>query len=196
MSRKLHLLYIPGLGDNNPTLQRLAVTSWRLWGVRTELLRMGWGNQEPWEVKFQRLLNRVDELTAAGKQVGLVAASAGASAAILVYAARPDSIIGCVLIAGKVNRPEAIRDVYQRTSPAFVTAASRCPAVLATLGPVERRRIQSRYAAIDMVVHTADSHIPGAHNRRLLSIGHPTTIASQLVFGAPFFVHFLKKLAR
>ena len=55
---------------------------WPKYGVEAELFQMNWGDKEPWAPKFERLLLRIDELLSAGKDVALVGASAGASAAI------------------------------------------------------------------------------------------------------------------
>ena len=82
MKKPLHLIYITGLGDHRVGGQRGAVASWRLWGVESELFQVNWGDKELWEPKFKRLLDRIDSLVADDKRVGLVAVSAGATAAI------------------------------------------------------------------------------------------------------------------
>src|SRR4051794_28655235 len=99
----LHLIFIPGLGDDNVRWQQKAVNTWRLWGVDAEIFQMHWADKVPWESKFERLLKRIDGLAAQNKRVALVGASAGASAVINAFAARKDRLAGCVLIAGKVN---------------------------------------------------------------------------------------------
>lgn len=193
MKKPLHLIYIPGLGDSNPTNQRRAVATWRWWGVQAELFHMNWADKEPWEPKFTRLLDRIDALDQAGEAIGLVGASAGAAAAINAFAARKDKIVGVVLIAGKVNRPEAIGERYRREDPAFVTAAYDCEKALVTLDAADRRRILSRYALADETVYKPDSRIPGARNRLAPSIEHAFTIATQITLGAPSFIYFLKR---
>jgi len=194
MDQQLYLIYIPGLGDSRVTGQRKAVATWRWWGVEAELFQMNWADKEAWTTKFARLLKRIDTLTAQGKRVGLVGASAGASAVINAYATRRDHIAGCVLIAGKVNRPEAIGRRYQQQNPAFVTAAHDCQTALDSLTFGDRKRILSRYALADETVYKPDSRIAGAQNRLVPTIGHAFTIATQLVFGAPSFIRFVKRL--
>jgi pimeloyl-ACP methyl ester carboxylesterase len=192
--KKLHLIFVPGLGDHMPTVQRWAVRTWSWYGVETELFRMNWADNVTWETKFQHLLQRIDRLSKQGKQVGLVGASAGAAAVINAYAARPDTVSGVICIAGKINHPETIGERYRRQNPSFIACAEATPAALASLGRSERRRIQCRYALFDETVRTVDSIIPGAHNRRVFSFGHALTIGSQLTFGPPSFIRFLKKL--
>lgn len=191
----LHLIYIPGLGDNGDIKgQRWAVARWPRHGVEAEVFQMRWADQEPWEFKFKRLLKRIDELNKEGKRVALVGASAGASAVINTFAARQDKIVGCVLIAGKVNRPRAIGPAYRRDNPAFVTSAYDCEKALASLNTDERKRILSRYALIDETVYKPDSRIPSARNRLSPTVTHFGTIAFQITLGAPSFIRWLKRL--
>lgn len=175
--------------------QSWAVRQWRRLGVESELIPMDWGSDEVWQDKLDRVLLRIDTLHAQGKQVGLVCSSAGALAAVNAYAARQKEIVGVVAIAGKINRPEAIGDGYAATNPALLPAAYACELALARLKTSARRRIQSRYALLDETVSHADSHVPGARNRRVLAAGHVFTIASQLVWGAPSFIRFLRRAA-
>jgi len=163
--------------------------------VEPELFQMNWGDKEPWTPKFQRLLARIDELVKEGKPVGLVGASAGASAVINTYAARKDHLVGIVCISGKINRPQVIANRYVKNNPAFVTSAYDCEQALKTLDPADRRRILSRYAVFDGIVPHVDSRILGARNRLSPTLGHSPTIATQIVFGAPGFLRFLKQQA-
>jgi len=193
MAQKLHCIYIPGLGDSRLAGQRSAIATWQLWGVSTEVMAMNWADSESWEMKQTRLLQRIDELLARNVSVALVAASAGASAAINVYALRHDRIVGCVLIAGKVNRPEAIGNYYYQHSPAFIDSVRQCQQSLNSLDSPARKRILSRYAATDPVVAKADSIIEGAQNVCVPVSGHAYMIGTQIVFGARSFIKFLQR---
>ncbi|HVX23789.1 MAG TPA: hypothetical protein VG992_00375 [Candidatus Saccharimonadales bacterium] len=191
----LHLIYIPGLGDQGDIKgQRWAVARWTRHGVEAEVFQMHWADKEPWAAKFKRLLTRIDELHAAGHRVALVGASAGASSVINAFAARQDKIVGCVLIAGKVNRPQAIGPGYRHENPAFVTSAYNCEKALQTLNAAARQRILSRYALVDETVYKPDSRIPGARNRLSPTVTHVGTIAFQITLGAPSFIRWLKSL--
>lgn len=195
MKKPLHLIYITGIGDQNIGRQRKLVNTWRWYGVEFEIFQVLWADGEPWKPKFERLLARIDSLVADGKDVGLVAVSAGASAAINAYAARKNIITGVVLISGKVNKPETIGGRYRSQNPAFVTCANDCPAALATIAAEDRERILSRYAIIDEVVVASHSVIKDARNRISPTIGHLPTIALQISLGAPSFIKFLKRQA-
>ncbi len=193
MNKHAYILYIPGLGDHNPKFQRLAIRTWKLWKVEAELFHMDWANTEDWRSKFSRLLARIDELAAQDMVIGLVGASAGAAAAINAFAARPKIIAGVVCLAGKVNRPETIHPARIYRNPALLTAVTSSQAAVQNFSQSELSRILSRYALFDELVSQADSFIPGAHNRRLPSVGHALTIASQITLGAPSFINFLKQ---
>jgi pimeloyl-ACP methyl ester carboxylesterase len=196
MKRKLHLIYVTGLGDSNPRGQRLAVKTWRWWGVKSEMFQMNWADGQTWQSKYDRLLKRIEQLSAEGKAIGLVGASAGAGVVINAFADRKDKIVGCVLIAGKVNRPGSIGESYKRRNPAFVDSSAAAPASLNSLNSNDRARILSRYAIADEMVQKSDSFIDGAHNRRVPTMGHFFTIATQITFGAPSFIRFLKRQAK
>lgn len=196
MSQRLHVIYIPGLGDEQePKGQIWAVRRWHRYGINSELFRMRWGDGKPWQPKFERLLARIDQLASENKDVGLVAASAGASVAVNAFAERPGKVVGIVLIAGKVNRVEAIHPLHYTKNPAMPASVKQAAGSLAVLDSTRRRRILSRYGLIDGYVKRADSYIPGACNRPVLTFGHFFNIAFQLTFGAPSFIRFLKKQA-
>jgi hypothetical protein len=190
----LHVLYIPGLGDHKVGGQQRAVSTWKRWGVTPELFQMNWADGEPWENKFSRLLDRIDELNNAGSKVALVGASAGASAVINAFAARKHIVVGSVLLSGKVNRPSAVGDSFKRNNPAFWTSINDCQEALASLNTNDRGRILSRYGVLDEMVPFTDSVIKGARNRAVPTIGHAFNIGSQLLIGAPSFIKYLKRL--
>jgi pimeloyl-ACP methyl ester carboxylesterase len=190
------VIYVPGLGDKRTRGQRFLISTWRLWRVQPHLVQMNWAEDKDFEPKLQKLLGKIDELIAQDHKVSLVGASAGAGAVINALAARKDKVSGVVCICGKVNNPEGIGDNYRRYSPAFVDSAYRVQSSLDQLDfETDRSRIQSRYAFFDPVIPTKDSQVVGGQNKTVLSIGHSVTIVTQLLFGAPFFLHFLKRLA-
>jgi hypothetical protein len=158
---------------------------------------MKWADGEDFAPKFDRLLQRIDKEITTGNTVSLVGASAGAGAVINAFAARKDELNGVVVIAGKVNNPEGIGSGYRSKNPAFIESAYMVQKSLDQLDfDTDRQRIQSRYAFIDPVIPMADSKVTGGINKMVPSVGHPVTIATQLVFGAPFFLGWLKKLSR
>ncbi|MFI5270656.1 MAG: alpha/beta hydrolase family protein [Candidatus Saccharimonadales bacterium] len=193
---KLHIIYIPGLGDQKIKGQLFVTYLWKIWRVEAEIYRMHWYDDTKWEEKFNKLLNHIDTLHSEGKKIGLVGASAGGSAVINAYAARKDKISGVVCIAGKINDPDDIGQRYRKYNPSFVESAYKIPASLESLNASDRKRILSRYALYDPIVKKADSKISGAKNRHSPTVGHVFTIAFQITLGAPSFLRFLKKLIK
>lgn len=187
--KKLTVIYITGLGNSDKKGQRLVVKFWRLYGVKPVFCDMCWG-EGVWDEKFQRLLKLVDDSEG---PVALVGVSAGASAAINAYAARKDRVSGVVLLAGWVNRPQDVGAYHYEHNPAFVDSAKLAPESLAKLDRSARQRILSRYAYKDWIVSAKHSMVEGAHNERERTKGHGFTIATQILFGAPSFLKFLKR---
>lgn len=194
MSKKLRVIYIPGVGDTNPASQQWLVKTWQLWGVEYELLQMNWADETSWNFKFNRILDRIDELIAGGNHVALVGASAGGAAALSAYEAKKDQLAGVVLICGKLKKPSSIGPRYSNSNPALIDAVTASDEALKRLNPHDRDKIMTRRAIIDEVITTAeDSIVEGAHNRVIPTPGHSVTIATQLLFGAPIFLRFLKR---
>jgi hypothetical protein len=192
---KIKIIHVPGLGKRNPNNERRIMRSWTIWGVEAEPFKIGWYDNEPWIKKFKRLTDRIDALSKQGYKVALVGDSAGASVIINAYAARPEDVIAVVALCGKINRSGKIGQKYRSNNPAFVPSVSSTVSAIENLNDEQRSHILSRYAIFDELVKPADSIIPGAKNRRILSAGHFLTIATQLVFGAPSFIKFIKKQA-
>lgn len=191
-----YVLYIPGLGDDKINGQRIAIYLWRLWGIKGEIFHSHWSSNETWEMKLERLLNKVDSLIAKHDTLTIIGVSAGASAAITIYSLRKSQIIGCVLIAGKINHSDTIGKDYRQNNPAFVQSVQACEKALLSLNSSDRKRIMSRYALFDNLIPREDSYIAGAHNQTVHSVGHLVTIATQITIGAPIFLRFLKTLTK
>jgi pimeloyl-ACP methyl ester carboxylesterase len=194
--KQLYLIYVPGLGKARPPIQIFLMKSWRLWGVRSEFFVADWSGEETWEQKSKRLADRIAALVEEGEVVGLVAASAGASAAVNVYAARPDGVAGIMLLAGMINKPEDIKDRYRRRNPAFVASAREGQRAINDMSSDKLQRVLSVYGLADELVASKYSKIRGARNRRLPIIGHAPTIAAGILFGVPFFLRSLKRQAK
>ncbi|HEY1064230.1 MAG TPA: hypothetical protein VGE30_02935 [Candidatus Saccharimonadales bacterium] len=187
----LQVIYIPGLGDERIAFQRLVVSLWRIWVVSPHIFHMRWSDSESYEDKFARLTTRITMLSQNGP-VALVAASAGATAAINACAACPQ-IVGVVCIAGKVNNPRSIGDGCKRRAPSFWESAQHTPSALKQLTPEQKSSILSVRGRMNKIVPAQDSIIAGAHNRVTWTAGHAFTIAAQLLLGAPFFLRFIRR---
>lgn len=190
-----HVIYVLGLGDHRTRGQRLAPKYWQLFGVQGHTFVMKWGDKELFAPKLERLLALIDRLAADGSRVSLVGASAGASAVLVAFAARPDKVASVVCICGKINHPETVSPHRYTENPAFKESLAELQRVLPRLSNRQRSRILSLRPFYDDVVPVADMYIPGAHMRRIPAAGHVVSIVVALIFSAPFFIRFLKRQA-
>lgn len=190
------MIYIPGLGDHRARGQAKAVAVWRLYGVHGELERIMWHDGQPFEPKFEKLLQQIDGHLHKGHNVSLVAASAGASAALNVFAARKNRIAGVVLLCGKVHHPENMHWSVFKKNKAFEDAMALLPVSLNRLSLQERGRIMSVHPLADESVPVADTRINGAVERTIPVVSHFVGIAYGLTLYAPFAMKFLKNQAK
>lgn len=191
-----HAIYVPGLGDNYHTGQRIALWFWRLFGVRVHYLPLIWADGQPFEPKFERLLRKIDELLAAGKTVSLVGVSAGAGAALNAYAERQAQIHCVVLIVGKVRNPHTISDRVYRKNPAFKGSMNKLDDNLKRLGKAERQRILSIHGVTDLSVPPSDTLIDDANEKKIPTMGHVPSIAWAITLGNHTICRFIRSEAK
>lgn len=194
MSQKHAVIYIPGLGDSRATGQRIAINSWKLQGIEPHFFQMLWMDGEGFQPKLERLLAKVDSLTAEGRTVSLISASAGASAALNAYANRQDVVHGLVSICGKLRGYDSVSPVVYGRNPAFQQSMEMLPESERLLGMPARGRILSMHALADESVPIADSRLPGSVPRAIPLVGHVPSIAYGLTIGSFGAIRFLKDL--
>ncbi len=192
---KHYIIYVPGLGDNKPLGQSLAVKLWRIYGVKAECLPMRWSTGRKFETKLATLLARIDELTEQGYEVSLVGSSAGGSAVINAFAARPN-IHAVVGVCGVMNTNVLVHPRYFRKNPAFKGSMEELPKSLEKLNPEERHRIMSIRALWDPIVIRRSTIVRGALHRPVLSIGHALTITLMITLRARTIIRYIKRDAK
>ena len=190
---KLHIIYVPGLGDFRIKSQKLALSTWQVYGVTTEVCQMKWSDGQSFQPKLERILSRIDAAVAAGKPVAIVGTSAGASAALNAYALRKGQLKGVALICGKVLRPETISDYTYRANPAFRESMQRLDVSLPVLNDDDRARILSIHPFADQSVPVADTKLPGCREALVPTFGHAASIAATITIFSYKAVHFLRR---
>ncbi len=193
---KLHIIYVPGLGDSKAKArgQRLITYTWRVYGVTAECLRMRWADGQPFAPKLERLLKRIDELHSQGRPLALVASSAGASAVLIAYAARPQAVRGVVCICGKINNAQTVSPRLYQSNPAFKESMAQLESSLGQLDATARRKILSIRPRADEQVSPPDTVIPGAVELSIPTSGHAKSIAYALAVAARRWLDFLKSM--
>lgn len=189
------VIYITGLNDRKINFQKLAVGSWRIYGVRPILFQTGWADNNSFSEKLDRLLNLIDQSEDGGNEVSLVAASAGASLAVAAYA-RNKNINAVVFICGKLNRPEAVGEKYYAQNPAFRDAMKQLNSNVAKLNDKQRSKVLSIAPLFDETVAKKDTHIRGAKNIVFPALFHVPTIALVISLFSFLPISFLKNKAK
>jgi pimeloyl-ACP methyl ester carboxylesterase len=189
---KHYILYIPGLGDGYDDFRAKALRTWSLFGVTTQLVPMQWYDGKTYESKFQHASDIIADKIMTGATVSLIGESAGGSMAINLFAAHP-KVARLITIAGvnKSSTPVAARTL--RRGPAFALSRQHLNDSLSKIGDNRRRNIYTLSALSDNIVTSQYSSIPGANNRRILSIGHLLTITLCLTLLSSYIVHLAKQ---
>lgn len=188
-----HVIYIPGIQDDAYHAQSLAVSFWRLYGVRGHCHPIPWTGEEAYAPKFQRLLAQIDKYIERGHKVSLVGASAGVSAILNAYVERPNDITGLVYICAKINAPETVSPKTYAANPAFKTALYDLQTNLHKLSAADKAKMLSLYSSNDQTVSYQATVIPGVTEKLLPPLRHGYAIMYSLTLGAPGFIRFLKR---
>jgi pimeloyl-ACP methyl ester carboxylesterase len=187
------LLYIPGLGDSYDHFRQKALRTWPVFGIEVQLVPMTWYDGVSYDEKYQRASRLIKSLTSKGVRVSLVGESAGGSMALNLFATHPE-VASLVTIAG-VNRSSApVAERTLRRGPAFATSRQQVSASLAAIPASRRHAIWTISGLVDSAVRAPDSHIPGAHNRHIWTIGHFVTITLCLTVLSGYVIFLAKKI--
>jgi hypothetical protein len=155
---------------------------------------MLWAEPVPLKPRFEKLIQRIDELHAQGKKISLVGTSAGASAVISAFVLRPEKVSGVVTICGKLQGgiPEAV----EALNPSFGESLDELAKSLKKLSPALKKRILSVYSPLDLVVPPDEAVIPGVETLETRALGHNPTCAYVLLWKSRQIVRFLKTTAK
>lgn len=188
-SKKHRVVYIPGLGDGSDPGRRLALKTWRLYGLQAELVPMDWDDEKDYHPKYDRVMRAIDRALKHGSEVSIVADSAGASLALNVFADRPD-IHRVVTICG-VSSPtiKLIEPVKQR-APALQASVEH---LADAFKRIDKRSVVSLRSLADRVIEDRYTYIDGATNYRLPMIGHIPAITYAITIGAVQIARIIKK---
>lgn len=164
---------------------------WKIFGIKVHFFPLGWADKEPFALKLQRLLDKIDFLQKDCQSVSLIGVSAGGGAVINAYARRKN-LTSVICIVGKINNPQTIGNFTYRTNPAFKESAFMVKESLEKLGDDERRRIMSIHPLKDLTVPIPDTMIDGAKIRKVWAPGHVSAIFVSLVFGGRMIARFIR----
>ena len=199
LSKQHHLIYIPGLHDQHP-LRRIDLLCvpliWRLHGFRAHILFPHWEEGEIFAQKLERILQKIEELTAKDCLVSLVGQSAGGSAVMNAFVKRPDKVVGVVNITGRLRSPgHPSLEEASSGSPAFADSVRRCESKLSSLTDEQRKRVMTIRPSIDKVVPADSVAVEGATNIVSPIRGHSLGGAYIATVRTEVWMQFLRGLA-
>lgn len=181
---RTYVIYIPGLGDQYGHLRKLALKTWRLWGVTAIHQTITWYDGAGMESKLAKISAAIKQVPTDGHVV-LVGESAGATLAL--HAATRDSRVLRVITLCGVARPDTpIAPSLRKKAPALAEATDTLPISFKT-------DVHSVRAAVDPVVNKRYSSTEDATRHVIWSVGHLTTITLCLTVLAPIISVIAKK---
>lgn len=176
MSKNIHLIYIPGLGDGYDPIRRFTLKFWRFYGVSIEHIPSSWSDGGEIDEKIGRINDAITRAKKDGKDVVLIGESAGGSLALNIYASNPKLIYRLVTLCGKNTRPENVSPVLYRRNPAFKVSMERVGASVSSLRLTDRQRITSIYPLYDPTVPVRETFTPDCRKVQIWSVGHIVSI--------------------
>lgn len=192
MSEKAAVIYIPGLGDEKPRGQKLALNLFRLAGIKPNYFAFGWKSSGNYNKRLRDLDSLIEELSKT-HSVHLFAASAGASAAINSFAQNLDKVSSVSLVCGKIQNIDKVNSSYYAQNPNFKDSVDIQGASLRKLNDNSRAKILSIRPQRDSIVPPKDTIIEGAKNLQSFTFGHTATIVHYLTVGLPRIIWWIKK---
>ncbi|HSX14735.1 MAG TPA: hypothetical protein VLE72_02385 [Candidatus Saccharimonadales bacterium] len=181
------VILIPGLGTNNERLYIWLRPLWRLYGVRLHVCELAWEDGGDFEPKYQKLLAAAEGCR---NLIGVVGASAGASATIILAARNPELTQRIVSICGVLDSNYLNPVTMQKRSPAFLTAAKIADQYLSEDENLAKKLLTIRPLS-DNTVDPSVATVPGAADLRVRTRGHAFSIAYTLTFKIGFIKKFL-----
>ena len=182
----MDVILIPGLGKNHNERTFLWLRQlWRLYGVRLHVCEVSWEDGEAFAPKFDRLKTLAEHLD---NLVGVVGASAGASAAVNLLAS--ELTPGVVTVCGLLEVDFLNKPAMMRRSPAFLEALTNCTGLLKTRPELASKMLTIRPLA-DGTVDPYVATTPGARDVIVKTRGHALSIAYILTFKVGLIKRFL-----
>ena len=187
------IIYVPGLGDTNLTSRQKLLNLWHFRNVSIEICSMKWSMDEPWHIKLDRLINRIDQLKAEGNVVSLIGESAGASAAMHALRNRHQVLHLVILLCGKSHYPERVSPRLYQRNPALKTSLVGADHIVQTLTESEGEKLLNLHPLFDPVVPVAETKISGVRDSTMPMIGHATSIVFANTLWSWRIVHFVRR---
>lgn len=182
---KLHILYLPGLGDRNDGFRQFCLSSWKLWGVTTELVPSVWYDGRDLAEKSERAIRAIKEAENRGQKVVLIGESAGGALALNVAA--KTNVHRVITLCGVATGNTPISPYIRKRAPALDEAVKKIDSLQINAPIVSLRGI------LDTTVGKRYSTARGARPYVIAAFGHLMTIVFCLTIYAPYVIRLVKR---
>lgn len=179
----MKVVIVPGYGDRADYLET-ATKNWQVrFGLEAEVVVFGWsGEAVSFDQKWQQFSKKIES----NGPIAIIGISAGASVAIRTLLAYPAKVKKVVTICGpiypKLMNPATLHQHY----PVLERSLERL-----SLSGLPAERVLTLRPLYDNVVNTKAMLIDGARNKRMLIIGHPTSIIWAMYANAGRMARFI-----
>lgn len=170
MSTEQHVVFIPGLHDQEPIHKKLISllpVVWQGCGMIIHVVYPHWESNEPLDEKLTRIRTAAQQLVRRNLPVALVGQSAGGSAAGNVFLEDADSYTGFINITGRLSEGRNARPslaAATRQSPSFAESVLTVEGKLKTASSRTREKILTIRPFWDLVVPSVTVGVLGATN--------------------------------
>lgn len=189
--KKIHIIYLPGLGDKYDTMRRAALRWWRFKDVSVELVPMRWESNEPLSEKYRRIEECIDACGDA--HVVLMGESAGGSVAVALYERLGDRVARAVSVCGKNQNANNVSPKLYRKNPAFYDAMKEADISVKRIDMTKANCFLSAHPRYDPVVAVQETLLPGCQEFLLGTVGHLVPITEALTISSRRLVKAIRR---
>ena len=191
---KHHLIFVPGLGDDNLILH-WEIKRFENDGFIVHIHPAPWRNQkENLQSKLKRLISLIDKLSNDDDLVSLVGISAGASFVLNAYIQKKNKIAGVVNLFGRLNAGNHTPSLSfaSRGNPVFKGSVLRFERSESKLTDTDRKKVLTIRAMLDETVPLATTPLKGAKNIQVPLVEHTLSIFLGILIYRKLITEFLK----
>lgn len=194
-SERHNVVILPGLSDGVENII-LATNWWRNKGLEPHVLKVGWRDgSTDFQPKLDEILRFINQLSSQGR-LSIVGTSAGGSAALNAFLARPDIVERAVNICGRLRAGKHRRRSLERmsaTSEPFRHSVLLFEESEPRISDELKRRIMTVTARFgDELVPADTSVLEGAYNIKVPTGEHMFSIGMSLTLIAKPVIDFIQ----
>lgn len=193
LSQKHHILVIPGIGDRGWFFS-YAMPKWQQKEIVTTIHVMPWSVYEPYTVKKQRLLQKIDYLYEEYGPISLIGISASGSAGLHAFVERMDKVHRFVAISAWLSERKHVFPPLRLLTynyPEFKEAIFSAQEVTKSLSTKAKERILSIKGRWDGIIPLETSIIDGVKTITVPTFTHAFNTIYALTLGREKIQEFI-----